>query len=57
MYRAYIAMLVPTAVNNSSPFFGPPKDDKNLIIEAQVVKVLFVLEILDSIKASSHQRC
>ena len=31
-------------------FFGPLMDDKNLIIEAKLVKALFVLQILDSIQ-------
>ena len=30
-------------------FFEPLMDDKNLIIEAQMVKALFVLQILDGI--------
>ena len=38
-------------------FFEPPKDDKNLLINAQVVKALFVLQIRDSIQALPHQRC
>ena len=50
-------MPVPTATNNSSPFFDPLMDDKNLIIVAQVVKTLFVLQILDSIQALLHRHC
>ena len=38
---AYFAMPIPTATNNSSPLFEPLMDDKNLIIEAQVVKSFF----------------
>ena len=30
-------MSLPTATKNSSPIFGPLMNDKNLIIEAQVV--------------------
>ena len=50
-------MPIPTATNNNSPFFNPLMDDKNLIIEAQVAKGLFVLQILDSVQALLHQRC
>ena len=50
-------MPVPTVTNNSSPFFGPLMDDKNLITEAQVALVLFVLKILDSTQALLHQHC
>ena len=38
-------------------FFEPLMDDKNLIIEAQVVKALLVLQMLDSIQAFLHQHC
>ena len=38
-------------------FFGPLMDDESLISEAQVVKALFVLQILDSIQALLHQHC
>ena len=55
LYRAHVAMPVPTAINNISPFFVAPKDDKNLVIQAQVAKALFVLQILDSIQALLHQ--
>ena len=37
--------------------FDPLMDDKNLIIEGQAVKALFVLQILDSIQALLHQNC
>ena len=50
-------MPVPTAANNSSPFFGPLMDHKNLIPEAQVLKALFVLQILNSIQALLHHLC
>ena len=50
-------MPVPTATIIILHFFGPMIDDKNLIIEAQVVKALFVLQIRDSIQTSPHQRC
>ena len=30
-------------------FFGPLMDDKNLLIEPQLVKALFVLQILDNV--------
>ena len=50
-------MPVTTATNNSSPFLGSLMDDKNLIIEAQVVKPLFVLQIPDSIEPLLHQHC
>ena len=36
-------------------FFETLKDDKNLIIQAQLVRALFVLQILDSIEALLHQ--
>ena len=48
-------MPVPTAINNILPFFVAMKDDKNLIIQAQVAKVSFVLQMLDSIQALLHQ--
>ena len=38
-------------------FFGSLMDDKNLIIEAQGVKALFVLKILNSIQPFFHQHC
>ena len=38
-------------------FCDPLMDDKNLIIEAQVVKALFALQILDSVQALLHQHC
>ena len=38
-------------------YFDPQMDDKNLIIEAQVVKALFVLQIIESIQALLHQHC
>ena len=38
-------------------FGGPLMDDKNLTIQAQVVKALFALQILDSVQASLHQHC
>ena len=38
-------------------FWGSLMDDKNLIIEAQGVKVLFVLQIHDSIQPLLHQHC
>ena len=41
LYRAYVTLPVPTAANNSSPFFGSLKGDKNLITLAQVVKFYF----------------
>ena len=50
LYRAYVAMPVPATTNNSSSF-EPLKDDKNLIIQGQVVRALFALQILDSIQA------
>ena len=50
-------MTVPTAANNSSPFLGLLMDDKKLIIEAQAVKALFNLQMLDSIQALLHQHC
>ena len=46
-----------TATNNNSPFLEPLMDGKNLITEAQAVKALFVLQILDSIQALLHQDC
>ena len=42
---------------NSSSFFDPLMDEKNLIIETKVVKSLFVLQILDSIQALLHKHC
>ena len=48
-------MHVPTTTNNSSPFLM--MDDKNLIIQAHVVRALFALQILDSIQALLHQHC
>ena len=51
LYTAYVARPAPTGTNNSLPFFDPLIDYKNLIIEAQVVKALFVLQILDSTHA------
>ena len=50
-------MPVPTATNNSSPFFEPLMDDKNLIIWAHVAKALFLLQILDGTQALLHQHC
>ena len=38
-------------------FLHPLMDDKNLIIKAQMVKALFLLQILDSIQALLHQHC
>ena len=57
LYRAYVAMPEPTATKNSSPFFDPLMDDKNLITRAQVEKALFALQILDSIQPMLHQYC
>ena len=37
--------------------FGPLMDDKNLTTEDQVVKALFVLQILESIQALLLQHC
>ena len=48
-------MPVPNETNNSLPFFGRLMDDKNLISETQVVKDLFVLEILNIIQPLLHQ--
>ena len=36
---------------------GSLMDGKNLITEAQVVKALFALQILDSIQPLLHQHC
>ena len=56
LFKVYVSWPVPTATNNNSSFFFYPlMDDKNLIIEAKVVKVLFALQILDSIQALLHQ--
>ena len=38
-------------------FFVSLMDDRNLIIRAQVAKVLFFLQIRDSIQVVLHQRC
>ena len=38
-------------------FFDSLMDDKNLIIQAQMVKALFILQILDSIQALLYQHC
>ena len=38
-------------------FFVPLMDDKNLIIEAQVVRALFILQILNSTQALLRQHC
>ena len=57
LYRAYVTMPVPTATNDSSPFLVPLMDGKNQITEVQVVKALFVLQILDIIQALPHQHC
>ena len=57
MYKAYAAMPALTATNNNSPFLEPLMNGKNLITEAQAVKALFVLQILDSIQALLHQDC
>ena len=38
-------------------FFYPLMDDKNLIIKAQMVKALLLLQILDSIQALLRQHC
>ena len=38
-------------------FLDSLMDDKNLIIQAQVVKALFVLQIRDSTQALAHQHC
>ena len=43
-----------TIVHN---FFDSLMDDQNLIIQAQVVKAVFVLQILDNIQALLHQHC
>ena len=50
-------MPVPTTTNNISPFFGSLIDGKSLTIVAQGAKVLFVLQILNSIQALLHQHC
>ena len=50
-------MSVPTTTNNSSPSFDSLMDDKNLIIRAEVVKALFVLQMLNSIQTLLHQHC
>ena len=52
MYRASVAMSDPRAIN----FSGSLMDDKNLIIEAHVVKALFVLQIRDTIPPLPRQR-
>ena len=57
LYRAYVTMPVPTATNDSSPFLVPLMDGKNQITKVQVIKALFVLQILDSIQALPHQHC
>ena len=46
MYRAYVKCLDPLQQIIVYHFFDPLMDDKSLIIEAQVVKALFVLQIL-----------
>ena len=38
-------------------FLDPLMDRKNLLIGAQVVKTLFVLQILDSVQPLLHQHC
>ena len=38
-------------------FLGLLMDDENVIIEARVVKALFVLQILNSIQALLYQHC
>ena len=38
-------------------FFDPLMDGKYVIIGAQLVNALFVLQILDSIQALFHQHC
>ena len=38
-------------------FFVSLMDDKNLIIQAQVVKALIFLQIFDSIQVLLHQHC
>ena len=50
----YISILNGYIVHH---FGGPLMDDKNLTIQAQVVKALFALQILDSVQASLHQHC
>ena len=49
LYKAYVARPVTTTTNNSSPFFQPLMDDKNLRTEA-----LFSSQIFDSIQALPH---
>ena len=57
LYRAYVTTPVPTALIRVHHFFYSLMDGKNQMIQAQVTRALFILQIRYSIQALPHQRC